>query len=153
MQWRRSYLGNEYWLWINFWWSCLKKEKEIAGQKFSGLSKIFTFIINDQKMTIFNSMRSPIMVSNRGLTCIIWFRLKWKLLNNWFVFPLLYHDWYRSLGTKMLLFSKSTKHVFHSQLLLKQLLRRTFASILLLLLITWKETPFLIWFTGILIWN
>ena len=144
MQWRRSYLGNE-------WWSCVKKEKEIAGQKFNELSKIFTFIINDQKFLF--PWEDPVMLSNRGLTCIIWFRLKWKSLNNWFVFPLLYHDWYRSLGTKIVLFSNSTKHVFHSQLLLKQLLRRTFASILLLLLITWKETPFLIWFTEILILN
>ena len=37
---------------------------------------------------------------NRGSIRIVWFSAKWKLFNNWFLFPLLCCDFSRLLGTK-----------------------------------------------------
>ena len=65
---------------------------------------------------------------SRGSTRILLFRPKQKLIKNWLVFPTLSWDFYRSLGTKILLFRKLSKHVFYSQLWLEQILTRSYIA-------------------------
>ena len=72
-------------------------------------------------------------------TIIVWFRLKWKLLIIWFMFPPFHRDFYKSLGTKLFLLSKLIKQVYYSELLIKT----AFAKISLLqLLVTTYNNSF-----------